>query len=109
MFETFNATTAEVLVRPWASVARAATQCSPSGTVLLSQVRWYGAAVSDDVPTGTPSTTNSSAPTPVTGDVAVRPTAPLAKAPWAGAVIVTAGGVVSGWSTVPVVTLLRRR
>ena len=32
MFVTFKATTAEVLMRPWESIARAATQCSPSGT-----------------------------------------------------------------------------
>ena len=104
MLATFSATTSEVLVRPWSSVTRAATQCCPSGTVVLFQLKRYGAAASDEVPTGVPSTMKVTRLAPVTGVVAVRLTLPLTEAPSVGAVMLIAGGVVSAWAVTSGVT-----
>ena len=91
---TGSATGVVVFVRPWASVVRAATQCSPSTTLAVSQLSAYGLEVSD--PTTLPSTRNWTPPAPAAGALADSVTMPCDVVPSAGAPHVIDGGVVSG-------------
>ncbi len=56
--ETLTVVTSDVFARPAASTVRAASQCSPSTTTVVSQANVYGAAVSVEVPIGVPSSRN---------------------------------------------------
>ena len=101
---TLSATGVVVFVRPCASVVRAATQCSPSTTVVEFQLRAYGLEVAD--PTTLPSTRNWTPPPPAADVLAVSATLPDTRAPSAGAPHEMGGGVVSGCRTWPAVTVL---
>ncbi len=95
MFATLTFTTADVVVLPAASRARAVSVCAPLGTVRLSQVSAYGAAVSSG-PLAWPSTRNWTPVTPtLSAAEAATVTMSLTSAMSAGEVIATVGGVVS--------------
>src|SRR5207247_10190350 len=90
-FDTFTLTPAEPVTLPAASGAAAEIVCTPSETVVVSQAREYGAAVSS-APTLTPSTLNCTPATPTLSlAVAVIVTVADSVEPPAGAVTVTDG------------------
>src|SRR3954470_9299066 len=99
---TLRATGVVVLVLPWESVVRAATQWTPSTTVVESQLSVYGLLVA--TPTVLPSTRYCTPPT-LAVVLADRATSPATRAPSAGPPHVMVGGVVSGWRTSPAVTV----
>ena len=100
---TLSATGVVVFVRPCASVVRAASQCSPSTTVVESQLSVYGLAAAE--PTTLPSTRNWTPPPPAAVLLADRRhVAEHARAVGRRAHEI-AGGVVSGCRTWPAVTV----
>src|SRR5918996_4267436 len=93
-FDTVTVTGAEVAVLPAASPARAVSVCAPLLAAVVFQATSYGAVLS--VPSGCPSTKNSTAVTPTLSvALALTMTVPDTSAPLAGSVIATLGGVVS--------------
>src|SRR5690606_23788360 len=94
-FSTTTTTGADVVVLPLASRARAVSVWVPFATVVVSQDTEYGANTSS-CPTGAPSTKNCTPATPTLSDASATSTMePRSDASGCGAVIVTAGGVVS--------------
>src|SRR6267378_1828328 len=94
-FETVTVTAAAVAVLPAASRATAVSVCEPLLAVVVSQETAYGGAVVSSTPRLAPSSRNWTPATPTLSDaLAVTVMVPLTVAPVAGAVIVTAAGVV---------------
>jgi len=95
-FDTVTLTAALVAALPAASLAIARNVCDPLLAAVVSQEAAYGEAVSK-LPRLAPSTWNCTLATPTLSlAFAVTETVPFTVAPFAGAVIDTAGGVVSG-------------
>src|SRR6185295_9045602 len=92
---TVTVTVADVVARPAASRARAVSVCDPLLATAVFHATAYGAAVSSP-PSGLPSTRNCTPTTPTLSDaLAVTVVVPPTVAPFAGAVTLTVGGVVS--------------
>src|SRR6266851_5636773 len=93
---TVTFTGAEVVVLPAASRATAVRACAPAVAVAVFQATEYGAVVTS-VPRFEPSSLNWTPTTPTLSvAVALTVVVPVTVAPFAGAVIATVGGVVSG-------------
>ena len=93
---TFTVTFAAVVLLPAASLAIALKVCEPLLTVVVFQEKEYGEAVSR-LPKFAPSSRNCTLATPTLSEaVAVTDTVLEIVAPFAGAVMDTVGGVVSG-------------
>src|SRR5207249_2962471 len=101
-FDTVTLTGDEVVRFPAASRAVAVRVCEPLPTVVVFQDTEYGDAVSSP-PRLAPSTRNTTPATPTLSEAeALTVTVPDTVAPDAGALILTAGGVVSAFDTVMV-------
>src|SRR5438552_966256 len=99
-FTTVTLTAAEVAVLPAASRAKAVRVCAPALAVVVSQETEDGAAVSS-APKLAPSSLNCTPTTPTLSvALAETVTVPVTVAPAAGAVMETAGEVVSGGAAV---------
>ena len=94
-FETVTVTAAAVVVLPAASRATAVSVCEPLLAVVVFHETVYGAVVSS-APRFAPSRRNWTPTTPTLSDaLAVTVVVPVTVAPFAGAVMLTVGGVVS--------------
>src|SRR5437773_1855175 len=101
-FDTVTVTGDEVVRLPAASRAVAVRVCEPLPTVVVFQEIEYGDDVSS-APRLAPSTRNCTPATPTLSEAeALTVTDPDTVAPDAGAVMLTAGGVVSEFDTVTV-------
>src|SRR5437773_1743133 len=99
-FDPVTLTGDEVVRFPAASLATAVRVCEPLPTVVVFQDTEYGDAVSS-APRLAPSTRNCTPATPTLSEAeALTVTVPDTVAPDAGALMLTAGGVVSAFDTV---------
>src|SRR5882672_3402718 len=96
LLDTVTVTGADVVWLPAASRATAVSVCEPSLEAVVSTEIEYGAEVSS-APSAAPSPKNRTPTTPTLSDaLAEIVTVPFTVTPFAGAVMVTVGGVVSG-------------
>src|SRR5438132_13359933 len=100
---TVTVRAADVVALPAASRACAASVCPPLDAVVVFHAVVYGAAVSG-APSGPPSRRNCTLVTPMSSEAVAETVTelPATVAPLAGAVIDTAGAVVSALLTVTV-------
>src|SRR5439155_1751048 len=104
-FDTVTVTPADVFRFPAASRAIAVRVCEPFPTLAVFQEVEYGAAVSS-APSAPPSRRNCTPATPTLSEaVALTVTVDDTVAPFAGDVMLTDGGVVSGGGTFDTVTV----
>src|SRR5262249_34027484 len=101
--EAVTVTPVDVVWRPAASRARAASVCAPLASIVESQRIAYGAAVTS-APSAEPSSRNWPPAPPMSSDAvaATTPAAPETGSPLAGAIIETVG---AAWSTLTVLVL----
>src|SRR6185295_3566031 len=104
-FDTVTVTVAEVVRLPAASRALAVSWCEPLATAVVFQETEYGDVVSSP-PSVAPSTKNCTPATPTLSEaVALTLIVPDTVAPFAGAVMLTVGGVVSAGGAFDTVTV----